>query len=184
MGQAATPDEALRRLAETGLVERFGRPSVEITHRLDRELVGIARFDYAPLFLAVADIVRYAREHEIPFSTRGSVANSLTAYALGITTVDPIAHDLLFERFLNPERGDLPDIDLDFCSLRRDEVLGYVRARYGDDRVALVATISTMRPRSAIRETGKAYGLSETEIEQLAHSGARPVAPRSTAKSD
>ena len=101
------------------------------------------------------------REHGIPVSTRGSVANSLVAYCTGITTVDPIEHDLLFERFLNPARRDPPDIDLDFCSRRRDEVLAYIRDTYGPDRVALIGTISTMRPQSAVREAGKAYGLRE-----------------------
>ena len=89
------------------------------------------------------------------------MANSLVAYCAGITTVDPIAHDLLFERFLNPARADLPDIDLDFCSRRRDEVLDYVRRTYGAERVALVATVSTLQPRGAVRETAKAYGLDE-----------------------
>ena len=104
---------------------------------------------------------------EIPVTTRGSVANSLVAYCAGITTVDPIEHDLLFERFLNPARSSLPDIDLDFCSRRRDEVLDYVRRTYGADRVALVATISTLRLRSAVRETAKAYGLDEQPTERL-----------------
>ncbi|MFN8446472.1 MAG: PHP domain-containing protein, partial [Caldilineaceae bacterium] len=132
-----------------------------LLQRLQDELSIIARAGYAPLFLVVADIVRFARSRGIPVSTRGSVANSLVAYATGITTVDPIANNLLFERFLNPERGSPPDIDLDFCSERRDEVLEYVRHTYGEDRVALVATVSTMRPRSAIGETAKAYGLNE-----------------------
>lgn len=170
LGKASTPDGALAQLAEAGVAARYGEPSTTTLRRLHDELAAIARFAYAPLFLVVAEIVRYARSQEIPFSTRGSVANSLTAYVLGITTVDPIAHDLLFERFLNPERGDLPDIDLDFCSRRRDEVLSFVRARFGDEQVALVATISTLRPRSAMRETAKAYGLSEVETEQLARS--------------
>ncbi|MCB0097173.1 MAG: DNA polymerase III subunit alpha, partial [Caldilineaceae bacterium] len=135
--------------------------------RLRHELSLIAQHGYAPLFLIVADLVAFARRQQIPVSTRGSVANSLVAYCIGITTVDPIAHDLLFERFLNPERTDPPDIDLDFCSIRRDEVLAYVRDRYGEEHVALVATISTMRPKSAIRETGKAHGLSEEEIKRL-----------------
>ena len=107
----------------------------------------------------ICDIVRFARSAEIPVSTRGSVANSLVAYCVGITTVDPIEHDLLFERFLNPARSSLPDIDLDFCSIRRDEVLEYVRRTYGAERVALVATISTLRLRSALRETAKALSL-------------------------
>ena len=126
--------------------------------RLARELTAIAQHGYAPLFLVVADIVRFARAHEIPVSTRGSVANSLVAYCAGITTVDPIAHGLLFERFLNPARANPPDIDLDFCSRRRDEVLRYVRDTYGADHVALIGTVSTLRPQSAVRETGKALG--------------------------
>jgi DNA-directed DNA polymerase III PolC len=95
------------------------------------------------------------------------VANSLVAYCVGITTVDPIEHDLLFERFLNPARSSLPDIDLDFCSVRRDEVLEYVRRTYGPERMALVATISTLRLRSALRETAKAYGIDEKTADRL-----------------
>jgi len=135
--------------------------------RLERELEAIIGHGFDPLFLLVADIVRFARERNIPVSTRGSVANSLVAFALGITTIDPVAHDLLFERFLNPSRANLPDIDLDFCSRRRDEVLAYVRAKYGDDRVALVGSMSTMQPKSALREVAKAYGIGEGRIKQL-----------------
>ena len=116
----------------------------------------------------MADAVRFAREHGIPVSTRGSVANSLVAYCTGITTVDPIEHGLLFERFLNPARANPPDIDLDFCSRRRDEVLHYLRDTYGPEHVALVGTVSTLRLQSAIRETGKAYGLDEAVIGRLA----------------
>ena len=100
-------------------------------------------------------------------STRGSVANSLVAFCTGITTVDPIEHGLLFERFLNPARTNPPDIDLDFCSRRRDEVLRYVRDAYGVDRVALIGTVSTMQPQSAVRETAKAYGLPSSQINRL-----------------
>ena len=145
-------------------------PPSEVKQRLESEMDAIGRTGYTPLFIIVADIVRFARETEVPFSTRGSVANSLVAYCAGITTVDPIAHDLLFERFLNPARSTPPDIDLDFCSRRRDEILDYVRQTYGEDQVSLVATISTMRPKSAVRETGKALGLDEEEIGQLAKS--------------
>jgi len=152
-----------------GLAARYG---AEVTpdlrrQRLRRELEAIVRHGYAPLFLIVADIVRFARQEGVPVSTRGSVANSLVAYCAGITTVDPITHNLLFERFLNPARSDPPDIDLDFCSRRRDKVLEYVRQTYGPEQVALVATISTMRPRSAVRETAKAHGLNETQIKGL-----------------
>ena len=166
--QGQTPDEALAALAQAGLADKYGpHPPVAVRKRLGRELTAIARHGYAPLFLVVADVVRFARQAGVPINTRGSVANSLVAYCAGITNVDPIAHDLLFERFLNPARADLPDIDLDFCSRRRDEVLDYVRRTYGEDRVALVATISTLRPKSAVRETAKAYGLSEAQTKRL-----------------
>jgi len=157
----------LRADAARGLAERLGDAPPATQARLDRELAAIADYGYAPLFLMVADIVRFARDAGIPVSTRGSVANSLLAYCLGITGVDPIAHDLLFERFLSPARRSPPDIDLDFCSRRRDEVLDYVRRTYGDERVALVSTMNTLQPRSAVRETGKAYRLPDAEIDEL-----------------
>ena len=159
-------DTALANQAYAGLTARFGDDSAAAA-RVQRELAAIAERGYAPFFLIVADIVAYARRQAVPVSTRGSVANSLVAFCLGITTVDPIANDLLFERFLNPARSGLPDIDLDFCSRRRDEVLDYVRQTYGADRVALVATVSTLRPRSAVRETGKVYGLDDATIDHL-----------------
>jgi DNA polymerase-3 subunit alpha len=153
--------------ANKGLSERYPNPD-PILPRLTRELDAIAVHGYAPLFLLVAGIVAYARRHEIPVSTRGSVANSLVAYCVGITDVDPIKHDLLFERFLNPARRELPDIDLDFCSRRRDEVLEYIRRRYGEDHVALVATVNTFQPKSAVRDAAKAHGLSDAEAGVLA----------------
>ncbi|MBN2389495.1 MAG: DNA polymerase III subunit alpha, partial [Anaerolineae bacterium] len=163
-----TPAEALVTQAQTGLTARYGlTPDPAIQTRLARELDAINRYGYAPLFLIVANIVRYAHARDIPVSTRGSVANALVAYCLGITTVDPIAHNLLFERFLSPARADLPDIDLDFCSRRRDEVLAYVRRTYGAEHVALVATISTLQLRSAVREVGKAYGLDDAQLQPL-----------------
>jgi DNA-directed DNA polymerase III PolC len=180
-----TPDEALTALAMEGLQKRYttsapstvdhlssssvDRPSsfVHPVDRLKHELSLITQHGYAPLFLVVADIVRFAREHDVPVSTRGSVANSLVAYCAGITTVDPIAHGLLFERFLNPARANPPDIDLDFCSRRRDEVLRYVRDTYGPDHVALIGTVSTLRAQSAVRETGKVMGLADTRINHL-----------------
>ena len=168
LADGETPDSALAALAETGMAARYGPvPAPAIPKRLQHELDAIARFGFSPLFLVVADLVRYAREHEIPVSTRGSVANSLVAYCAGITTVDPIQHDLLFERFLSPARANPPDIDLDFCSRRRDRVLEYVRRTYGEERVALVATVSTLRPKSAVRETAKAYGLSDDATDRL-----------------
>ena len=152
----------------------FPNPRSEApANRLDRELAAIAEHGYAPLFLVVADAVAYAREQSIPVSTRGSVANSLVAYCVGITTVDPLAHGLLFERFLSPARADPPDIDLDFCSRRRDEVLEYVRQRYGAAHVAIVGTISTLRPQGAVHEVGKVMGLTDAEIERI-----MPLLPR------
>jgi len=173
--QGETPESALRRQAEAGLVAHYGTEAPEVVRdRLAAELAAIEGHGYAPLFVIVADIVRAAKEAGVPVNTRGSVANSLVAYCAGITNVDPIAHDLLFERFLNPARaevggsaGGLPDIDLDFCSRRRDEVLDYVRRTYGPEHVALVSTISTLQPRGAVRETAKAYGLGEAETARL-----------------
>ncbi len=163
-----THDEVLAELAGAGLTRIYGEAAdPAIPARLERELAAIARHGFAPLFLLVADLVDFARAKQIPVSTRGSVANCLVAYCVGITDVDPVAHKLLFERFLNPARTELPDIDLDFCSRRRDEVLEYARERFGADRVALVATVSTFRAKSAVRETGKAYGLDEAEIKRL-----------------
>jgi DNA polymerase-3 subunit alpha len=166
--RGVTPEEALAEQARGGMASTYG-PSVPgaIKQRLKHELEAITRQGYCPLFLVVADIVRYAREAEIPVSTRGSVANSLVAYCIGITTVDPIEHDLLFERFLNPARVDMPDIDIDLCSRRRDEILDYVRRTYGVEQVALVGTVSTMRLKSAVRETAKAYGYDEKRIKGL-----------------
>ncbi|HFQ93424.1 MAG TPA: DNA polymerase III subunit alpha, partial [Anaerolineae bacterium] len=167
--QKQTPAQALAEQAEKGLAARYGNaPDPAIRQRLAHELDLINQFGFAPLFLLTADITRFARASGVPVNTRGSVANSLVAYCVGITTVDPIEHDLLFERFLNPARASLPDIDLDFCSRRRDEVLRYVRQKYGAERVALVSAMSTMRLKSAARETAKAYGLGEAAIKRLA----------------
>jgi DNA polymerase-3 subunit alpha len=163
-----TPDQSLAAMARAGQEAKYGASApARISQRLQDELDAIAGHGYAPLFLVVADIVRFAREAGIPVNTRGSVANSLVAYCAGITNVDPIAHDLLFERFLNPARTDLPDIDLDFCSRKRDRVLDYVRRTYGPNHVALVSTVSTLRPRGAVRETAKAYGLDGTQTDRL-----------------
>jgi DNA polymerase III subunit alpha len=166
--EGETAASTMQAQSEAGLMRLYG-PEAEVAGaRLAQELAVIGRFGFEPLFLLVADITRFARREGIPFNTRGSVANSLAAYCLGITNVDPIAHNLLFERFLNPARASLPDIDLDFCSRRRDEVLHYVRRRYGPERVALVATISTMQPKSAVGETAKAYGLAPPRQKALA----------------
>jgi len=164
-----SPETELAGQAKAGMARRYGpQPAEAIIHRLQKELDVIGQHGYAPLFLLVADIVRFAHQQDIPVSTRGSVANSLVAYCVGITSVDPVQHQLLFERFLSPARLDAPDIDLDFCSRRRDEVLAYLRQHYGADRMALVSALNTFRPKSAVREVGKAYGLNEEAIRTLA----------------
>ena len=163
-----TADQALSEMCRSGMTQHYGNPAPQkIAHRLEEELNAIRQSGFAPLFLIVADITSFARQSGVPVSSRGSVANSLAAYCARITNVDPVANDLLFERFLSPSRTDLPDIDLDFCSRRRDEILEYVRATYGHDRVALVGTINQFRLRSAVRETAKAYGLAANTINKL-----------------
>ncbi|MEM7334567.1 MAG: DNA polymerase III subunit alpha [Chloroflexota bacterium] len=166
--EAQTEAHFLREQAQKGLTKLYGRSPSDLTQaRLEKELEMIVSYGFAPLFVLVSDITRFARETAVPFNTRGSVANSLVAYCIGITNVDPIEHDLLFERFLNPARANMPDIDLDFCSRRRDEVLRYVREKYGEEKVALVATINTLQPKSAVRETAKAFGFKESDIKKM-----------------
>jgi DNA polymerase III alpha subunit len=124
----------------------------------------IAETGYTALFLIMQDILDYARRKGVLFASRGSAASSLVAHCLGITSPDPIAHNLYFERFLNPARHTPPDIDTDLCSRRREEVIRYVYERFGQERVATVCTINRLRRRSALRLAAKAYGLPSTEI--------------------
>lgn len=138
-----------------------------VAARLDHELDVIAQTGYAALFLIVEDILSFARRKGILFASRGSAASSLVAHCLGITTPDPVAHNLYFERFLNPARHSPPDIDTDLDSNRRDEVIRYVYERFGDDRVATVCTINRMRKRSALRAAAKAYGFPSDEISRM-----------------
>jgi DNA-directed DNA polymerase III PolC len=158
-----TPFSYLWKLAFDGLKTRYHPLKPEQTQRLHYELDVIHRLGFAPYFLIVADIVRHARERHIPIVGRGSAANSLVAYALGITRADPFKYDLYFERFLNLSRTDCPDIDLDICWRRRDDVIDYVYKRYGAERVAMIATFNTFQARSAVREIAKAFGMPEEE---------------------
>ncbi|NPV49060.1 MAG: DNA polymerase III subunit alpha [Armatimonadetes bacterium] len=158
----------LRRLCYTGARWRYGEISAEVGKRLEYELQVIESRDLSDYFLIVWDIVRFARSRGIRATGRGSAGDALVSYVLDITQADPLAHDLLFERFLNPERQGMPDIDVDFCSRRRDEVTAYVYDRYGVDQVAAVCTLNTFRARAAIREVGKALGMEEAEIASLA----------------
>ena len=160
----------LQHLAEKGAVKKYTIISQTIKERLDHELKIIQEQGYAPLFLIVQDILEFARKNEVPASSRGSAASSLVAFCLGITTPDPIALELYFERFLNPARSSPPDIDTDLCSKRREKVIQYVYGRYGSDRVAMVATVNCFQKRSALREVAKAYGFSRDDISLLTDS--------------
>ncbi len=163
-----TPGEELQAQVYAGAAQRYGALTGAVTDRLRKEIHVIDTLGYSPYFLVVADIVRFAREHHVPISPRGSASSSVAAYCLGIHDVDPLAHDLYFERFLSLERHDAPDIDLDLCSRRRDEVIDYVYRRYGAEHVAMICTYATLQPRSALREVGKVYGLDEARLGELA----------------
>ncbi|NIQ94309.1 MAG: error-prone DNA polymerase, partial [Desulfuromonadales bacterium] len=160
-----TQDALLTRRAWAGLRRLYRRVPPEAAERLREELRIIETLAFAPYFLVVWDIVREAKARGIPTVGRGSAANSLVCRALGITEVDPLRHRLYFERFLNPERTDYPDIDLDFPWNRRDEMLDYVFERYGREHVALISSHIHFRGRSVLREVGKALGLPLPEID-------------------
>ncbi|MBV8662696.1 MAG: PHP domain-containing protein, partial [Hyphomicrobiales bacterium] len=164
----ATPQAALEAFAEAGARARYpdGVPA-NVRQALDHELALIGDLKYAPYFLTVHDIVRYAKTRGILCQGRGSAANSTVCYCLGITEVDPAKFDLLFERFISPERNEPPDIDVDFEHERREEVIQYIYQRYGRERAGLAAAVTTYRTRSAIRETAKVFGLSEDVIVAL-----------------
>ncbi len=156
-----TPQESLERFTWEGAAERFpdGLP-VHIREMVEHELALIKELSYAPYFLTVYDVVRFARTEGILCQGRGSAANSVVCYCLGITAVDPTRIDLLFERFVSAERNEPPDIDVDFEHARREEVIQYIYDKYGRDRAGIAATVITYRSRSAVRDVGKALGLS------------------------
>ncbi|HEY4497410.1 MAG TPA: DNA polymerase III subunit alpha [Candidatus Paceibacterota bacterium] len=165
-----TATSYLSKICADGLIRRYGpRPHPEISERLSYELNVIAKTGFLEYFLVVWDFVRWAKEHGIIVGPgRGSVAGSLTAYSLGVTEVDPIKYNLIFERFLNPERVEPPDIDLDFADTGRDAVIEYVAQKYGKDRVAQIITFGTMAARAAIRDAGRALGMSLALADQVA----------------
>ncbi len=166
-----TPMSWLRELTERGLSERYpaGVPAA-VRQGIDHELSVIADLDFPSYFLTVHDIVRFARSRGILCQGRGSAANSAVCYALGITAVDPSRASLLFERFISKERGEPPDIDVDFEHERREEVIQYVYARYGRDRAGMVNEFITYRQRSAVRDVGKVFGMSLDQVDRLAKS--------------
>lgn len=167
--QGETDVTYLRKLCEAALEDRYPQSSEEQLTRLNHELNIIQNMGFSSYFLIVWDFVRFAREKEIPVGPgRGSAAGSIVSYLLGITNLDPLEHRLLFERFLNPERITMPDIDIDFCYERRGEVLEYVIRKYGDDRVAQIITFGTLAARAAIRDAGRALGISYAEVDHVA----------------
>ncbi len=164
-----TPQAHLEHLAREGARWRFpGGVPDKIAATLERELAMIAELGYAPYFLTVHDIVAFARSRGILCQGRGSAANSVVCYCLAVTSVNPAEIDLLFERFVSPERKEPPDIDVDFEHERREEVIQYIYARYGRHRAGLAATVISYRARSAVRDVGKAMGLSEDTVAALA----------------
>jgi len=158
-----TAEDHLRRLVLAGLRQRYGQQEERALARCEHELSVIVSMGFAPYFLAVHQIVELARARDIPFVGRGSAADSLVAHCLGLTDADPLRYGLLFERFLNPGRQDLPDIDLDFCWRRRDELIEAVYEHFGRDHVAMIATYNTCGPRSAYQEAAKVLGLPPAE---------------------
>src|SRR5262245_16197604 len=163
-----TVESWLRDECERGLAARYGTVTEELQRRLDYELDVIIRMGYAGYFLIVADFVRFAREQRIATTCRGSAPGSIVTYTLGITPVDPILYQLPFERFLNPDRVTMPDIDVDFEDSRRDEVIAYVTRKYGSDHVAQIITFGTMLARAAIRDVGRVLGLGYGEVDRIA----------------
>ncbi|MEO0789086.1 MAG: DNA polymerase III subunit alpha [Bacteroidota bacterium] len=171
-GSAEDDFALLKKLAESGCRARYGKQAgPQVQERLERELTVIKQQGFCPYYLITWDLIRYAHEAGFHYVGRGSGANSLVAYALRITDVDPLALDLYFERFINEFRSSPPDFDIDFSWRERDEVLDYLFKRYGSEYVGLIATYSTFQLRACIRELGKVFGLPKGEIDLMA---ARP----------
>ena len=161
--------EYLNKLCFEGLEERYRPVTPELTERLNYELSTIKNMGYVDYFLIVWDFIKYARDHDIMVGPgRGSAAGSLVAYTLGITQLDPIRYDLLFERFLNPERVSMPDIDVDFCFERRQEVIDYVGRKYGKKRVVQIVTFGTLAARGVIRDVGRVMDLPYARVDAIA----------------
>jgi DNA polymerase-3 subunit alpha len=158
----------LKTLVYEKLSNRYAEVTQEAEERLQHELAVIEKTGFADYFLLVQDFVLWAKKHGIVFNTRGSAPGSLISYVLGITDIDPLKYDLLFERFLNPDRIQMPDIDIDFTDVRRDEVVAYVRDKYGEDRVAQIITFGTMLARAAVRDVTRAMGYSYSLGDQIA----------------
>ncbi len=164
-----TKEEFLRELCMEGLKKRYPHVTDEIRQRLEHELSIIEKMGFVGYFLIVWDFINYAKRQGIPVGPgRGSAAGSLVSYLIGITNLDPIKYGLLFERFLNPDRSGMPDIDIDFCYERRGEVIEYVNKKYGRENVAQIITFGTMQARAAIRDVGRVLGVPYSEVDKIA----------------
>ena len=168
-----TAEDYLREICETGIIERYGAERVAndpvLRERMDYELGVINKMGFASYFLITWDFIKYARDQCIPVGPgRGSAVGSIVSYVLKITDLDPIKFKLIFERFLNPDRISMPDIDTDFCVDRRDEVIAYVTAKYGKERVAQIVTFGTMAARAAVRDAGRALGVPLPDVDRVA----------------
>ena len=185
-GDGSPPEVMLRRVAEQGLRERYGDPvPAEAMERLEFELGVIGDMGFPSYFLIVWDFVKYAKENRIAVGPgRGSAAGSIVSYSLGITDIDPIEHDLFFERFLNPGRKSMPDIDIDFSVRGRDRMIQYVTEKYGSDSVAQIITFGTMAPRAAIRDSARVHGFDYGFGDQLAKQIPEPIMGRSPSFAD
>ena len=163
-------EEFLRELCQEGLKKRFNNQASDIyRERLEHELKIIKEMGFTSYFLIVWDFIHYAKKNGIPTGPgRGSAAGSLVSYLLEITDIDPIKYTLLFERFLNPERKELPDIDIDFCFVRRPEVINYVTQKYGQENVAQIITFGTMQARAVVRDVGRVMGMSYADVDKIA----------------
>jgi len=159
----------LRKLCYEGIEKRYKVITTPIKERLEYELDTIIKMKYTEYFLIIWDLICYAKSKDIPVGPgRGSAAGSLVSYVLGITDIDPLKYDLLFERFLNPERVSMPDIDIDFCFERRDEIIEYVSNKYGQERVAQIITFGTMLSKAAIRDVGRVLNIPYNEVDRIA----------------
>jgi DNA polymerase-3 subunit alpha len=171
--QGKQPEEFLRELCEQGLEARYGQTSEDVRAaakaRLEHELAIICGMGFASYFLIVWDFVRFARERGIPANARGSACGAIVSYVLQLSHVDPLEYDLLFERFLDPSRSEAPDIDIDFCQDRREEVLAYVKQKYGEASVAQIATFGTMAARAAIKDVGRVLDVPLERVNQLSN---------------
>jgi DNA polymerase-3 subunit alpha len=162
------PELYLRELCEEGARDRYGKePGQEVWDRLNHELDIICRMGFASYFLIVWDFVRFAREKRIPASARGSACGSLVTYVLKLSHVDPLEYDLLFERFLDPNRSEAPDIDIDLCKDGRDQVIAYVRQKYGEQSVAQIGTFSTLAARAAVKDVGRVLNIPLSRVTQI-----------------